>query len=262
MFERYTQILSYVIKLLESTRIIEISKNLLSGMTLGDRTIYRRIFTPNIKPDFMFTKMMASYPKNADEIDSYTCKDSEVIIFRLAHNVQNLYHITPPEFKLPEEKYEILDLARKIMSEHTPEKQEFVDPARMREVFTNIGRDLVEELASYRNVKLTHKEVEELAKILVRYTVGFGVIEALLEDDKIQDITINSPMGLQPIFIVHQDYDYCRTNLIPALRVPATSMVREPSIRNDISPAASGVIIPVRTKSGRVQGLSRCLRNA
>ncbi len=218
MFERYTQILSYVIKLLESTRIIEISKNLLSGMTLGDRTIYRRIFTPNIKPDFMFTKMMASYPKNADEIDSYTCKDSEVIIFRLAHNVQNLYHITPPEFKLPEEKYEILDLARKIMSEHTPEKQEFVDPARMREVFTNIGRDLVEELASYRNVKLTHKEVEELAKILVRYTVGFGVIEALLEDDKIQDITINSPMGLQPIFIVHQDYDYCRTNLIPTLR--------------------------------------------
>ncbi|MFA5797028.1 MAG: type II/IV secretion system ATPase subunit [Candidatus Woesearchaeota archaeon] len=218
MLDRYLQILSYVIKLLESTKLIELSKNIVSGMAVGDRSIYRRIFTPNIKPDFMFTKMMAAYPKNAEEVDSYSMKDSEVIIFRLAHNVQNLYHITPPEFKFPEEKYEILDLARKIMSEHKPEKQEFVDPARMREVFMNVGRDLVEEIAAYKNVRLTHKDVNELARVLVRYTVGFGVIEALLEDEKIQDITINSPLGQQPIFIVHAEFDNCRTNLIPTIR--------------------------------------------
>jgi type IV secretory pathway ATPase VirB11/archaellum biosynthesis ATPase len=88
----------------------------------------------------------------------------------------------------------------------------------MREVFTNIGRDLIEELAEYKNIKLKRAEIEELSKILVRYTVGFGVIEALLEDDKIQDITINSPMGQVPIFLVHQDYDYCRTNLVPTIR--------------------------------------------
>jgi type IV secretory pathway ATPase VirB11/archaellum biosynthesis ATPase len=218
MLDRYIQILSYILKLLESTRLITFSKTFLAGMQVGDRTIYRRIFTPNIKPDFMFTKIMASYPKNSEEIDSYTCRNSEVIIFKLKHNVQNLYHITPPEFKLNEDKYEILDLARKIMSEHKPEKQEFVDPARMREVFMNVGRDLIEELAEYKNVKFRHSEVEELARILVRHTVGFGVVEALLEDDKIQDITINSPMGQVPIFIVHQDYDYCRTNLLPTIR--------------------------------------------
>jgi type IV secretory pathway ATPase VirB11/archaellum biosynthesis ATPase len=218
MLDRYIQILSYILKLLESTRLITFSKTFLAGMQVGDRTIYRRILTPNIKPDFMFTKIMASYPKNSEEIDSYTCRNSEVIIFKLKHNVQNLYHITPPEFKLNEDKYEILDLARKIMSEHKPEKQEFVDPARMREVFMNVGRDLIEELAEYKNVKFRHSEVEELARILVRHTVGFGVVEALLEDDKIQDITINSPMGQVPIFIVHQDYDYCRTNLLPTIR--------------------------------------------
>jgi len=218
MSNRYLQILAYVIKLLESTKLIQIAMPHVSGMQLGDRMLYRRIFTPNIKPDFMFTKIMSSYPKNSSEIESYSVKNSDISIFKLAHNVQNLYHITPPEFKLPEEKYEILDLARKIMAEHQPEKQEFVDPARMREVFTNIGRDLIEELAEYKHLKLKHSEVEELAKILVRYTVGFGIIEALLEDDKIQDITINSPMGQVPIFIVHQDYDYCRTNLVPTIR--------------------------------------------
>ncbi|MGV8087261.1 MAG: ATPase, T2SS/T4P/T4SS family [Candidatus Woesearchaeota archaeon] len=218
MLTRYIQVLSYVIKSLESTRIIKTAMPHIGGMQLGDRTIYRRIFTPNIKPDFMFTKIMASYPRQGVETDSYSVKNSDVIIFKLQHNVQSLYHITPPEFKLTEEKYEILDLARKIMAEHQPEKQEFIDPARMREVFINIGRDLIEELVEYKNLKLKHSEIEELAKILVRYTVGFGVIEALLEDDKVQDITINSPMGQVPIFIVHQDYDYCRTNLVPTIR--------------------------------------------
>jgi type IV secretory pathway ATPase VirB11/archaellum biosynthesis ATPase len=218
VIDRYVQVVSYILKLLESTKLIHIAKDHVAGLMPGDRSIYRKIFTPNIRPDFMFTKILSSFPKNAEEIDSYTVKNSEVVIFRLQHNVQNLYHITPPEFKLEEDKYEILDLARKIMSEHQPDRQEFVDPARMREVFTNVGRDLIEELASYKNIKFKHKEVEELAKILVRYTVGFGIVEALLDDDKIQDITINSPMGQTPIFIVHQDHDYCRTNLISTVR--------------------------------------------
>jgi type IV secretory pathway ATPase VirB11/archaellum biosynthesis ATPase len=53
---------------------------------------------------------------------------------------------------------------------------------------------------------LRPKDRDELAKILVRYTVGFGLVEVLLDDDKVQDITINSPMGRIPIFIVHNDF--------------------------------------------------------
>jgi len=37
----------------------------------------------------------------------------------------------------------------------------------------------------------------------------------LLKDDKIQDIFINSPMGSIPIYIFHQDYEECETNLVP-----------------------------------------------
>jgi len=50
----------------------------------------------------------------------------------------------------------------------------------------------------------------------VRYTVGFGLIEVLLQDEKIQDITINGPIGQTPIFIVHQDYGECVTNIVPS----------------------------------------------
>jgi type IV secretory pathway ATPase VirB11/archaellum biosynthesis ATPase len=36
-----------------------------------------------------------------------------------------------------------------------------------------------------------------------------------LQDEKVQDITINNQIGETPMFIVHQDFSECRTNIIP-----------------------------------------------
>ena len=213
--KKYISLIDYLIKELDKTRLITIAKPYLPGYKIGDRSVYRKMFRPAIKPDFMFTKLMASFPEEGEEMASYSVgKNSDVTIFRLPNTVQYLYHLTPPEFKLSEEKYEILDLARKIMAEHKPKKQEFIEPERMRTVFYNVGHDLIEELANYKGIRLKENEVNELTEILVRYTVGFGLIEVLLRDQKIQDITINSPMGNIPMFIVHADYGDCTTNII------------------------------------------------
>jgi type IV secretory pathway ATPase VirB11/archaellum biosynthesis ATPase len=164
----------------------------------------------------MFTKLMASYPPDGEELDSYTVdEDTEVTIFRVPGDVRYIYHITPPEFKLNEEMYELLDMARTIMAEHKPKRDEFVEPERMRRVFYNVGHDLLEELANYKSYNMSQKELDRMTEILVRYTVGFGLIEVLLKDEKIQDISINSPMGKVPMFIVHDDYGDCRTNIVP-----------------------------------------------
>ncbi|MCH8329294.1 MAG: type II/IV secretion system ATPase subunit [Nanoarchaeota archaeon] len=194
------------------------TKPYLAGHKIGDREIYRRLFTAVIRPDFMFTKIMATFPHDGEEIASYTVGgDIEVTIFELPDTVQYLYHIIPPEFKLNEEKYEILDTARKIMAEHKPKRSEFVDPERMRQVFFNVGSDLIDELAAQKDVNMTSAELEQLTRILVRYTVGFGLIEVLLQDEKVQDITINNQIGETPMFIVHQDFGDCKTNIIPTM---------------------------------------------
>lgn len=212
----FLSVLDYIISVLEDTKIAILGKPYLAGYEVGDRSVYRKIFSPTIKPDFMYTKLMASFPKNGEEIDSYVIEDdTEITIFRMGDSVQTLYHMMPPEFKLSEERYELLDTARNIMAEHKPQKSDFVDPKRMREVFYNVGKDLIEELSNYRNIPLREKDVEELTNILVRYTVGFGLIEVLLQDEEIQDISINSPMGRIPMFIVHGKYDDCVTNIIP-----------------------------------------------
>ena len=213
--KRYISKLQYILSLLEKTKLLALAKPYLSGYKLGDREVYRRIFKPTIKPDFMFTKLMASYPVEGEEIDDYSVSGTEVTIFQLPDTIQYLYHIVPPEFRLSEEEYEILDTARKIMAEHKPKRSEFIEPERMRQVFFNVGKDLIEELVNFKKIRLSSKNIDKLTDILVRYTVGFGLIEVLLQDEKVQDITINSPMGNIPIFIVHQDYTDCKTNIIP-----------------------------------------------
>jgi archaeal flagellar protein FlaI len=216
--EHYIQILAYLLDLLEKTKLITIAKPFLSGYRVGDRDVYRNFFHPMIKPDFMWTKLMANFPPEGEEMDSYTIgEDTEITVFKLPESVQYIYHMTPPEFKLTEDQYEILDMARNILAEHKPTKQEFTDPERMREVFTNVGRDLIGELVAYKNLKMSDDEIDKLAKILVRYTIGFGLVEVLLQDEKIQDISVNSPQGRLPAFIVHADYADCITNIIPTV---------------------------------------------
>ncbi len=214
--EKYVELLDYITGVLAKTRLISLAKPHLAGHKVGDREIYRRFFTPVVRPDFMFTKLMATFPHDAEELDSYTVGgDIDITIFELADTVQYLYHVVPPEFRLSEEKYEILDTARKIMAEHKPKRSEFVQPERMRQVFFNVGLDLIDELANYRNINMTSKEIEQLTNILIRYTVGFGLIEVLLQDEKVQDITVNTQIGEVPMFIVHQEFGDCRTNIIP-----------------------------------------------
>jgi type IV secretory pathway ATPase VirB11/archaellum biosynthesis ATPase len=87
----------------------------------------------------------------------------------------------------------------------------------MREDFYNVGFDLIAELARYKGIKLATKEHEKLTRILLRYTVGFGLIEVLLQDQELQDISVNAPQGNTPIFIVHGQFDECVTNIMPTL---------------------------------------------
>ena len=215
--QKYLSLLSYLITALERTKLVAVAKPYLAGHQLGDRVIYRQILSATIKPDFMFTKLMANYPVEAEELESYDVAGTEVTIFSLPDTTQILYHVLPPEFKMSEDKYELLDVARKVMSEHKPSKSEFVDPERMRHDFSSVGSDLLEELANQRGIRMRDSELSELTEILVRYTVGFGLIEVLLQDEKVQDITINSPMGQIPMFLVHADFDDCKTNIIPTV---------------------------------------------
>ncbi len=216
--QKFVQLLQEVIHHLEQLKIISLLLPHTHDYTLGKREIYSTIFHPTTRPDFMYTKLISEFPDGelAESYEFTAGKDtSQANIFQFENDIKIMYHLTPPEFQFAEEEYELLDDAKRIMSEHKPSREEFVDPERMREVFYSIGKDLITDLIEHQQLQISEERVEQLAQALLRYTVGFGLIELLLSDPKVQDVNINSPNGELPIFIVHQDYGDCYTNIYP-----------------------------------------------
>ncbi|MBU2638887.1 MAG: type II/IV secretion system ATPase subunit [Nanoarchaeota archaeon] len=213
----FISLLTAIFNMLAELKLIKAAKEYLAGYTLGDRGVYRLFFRPVIAPDFMFTRVMASPPLEGEEMEVYTVdKDTEVTIFRVTDDIKFMYHMTPPEFKISEDKYTLVDLAKTVLAEHQPKEEHFLDPHKLRNTFSNIGKDLLRELAEEQGIEINMKDIKLLTEILIRHTIGFGFMELVLKDTKVQDAQINSPNGEVPIFVLHANYGNCTSNLIPA----------------------------------------------
>jgi len=214
--QAFLQILQALATALEKTKLIRLAGPYLAGYKAGGREIYARFFRPSVQPFFIYTKLVTQYPAGAEEIDSYEiAEDARVLILKVPHDVRLVYHIMPAEFNLAEDRYALLTAAREVLAEHRPERSEFANTERTREIFFSISRDLLSDIARERGIKLSNDELAQLATILVRYTIGFGLIEIILSDEKIQDLVVNSPLGANPISIIHADYGECKTNIVP-----------------------------------------------
>src|SRR3989338_6479417 len=216
----YLRMLERFFSLLENTELISKLKENITDSSFGKREIYKSIFRPEVLPNFTFTRLAAQLPQNAELIDQYEIeheKDKIIItILKRKNDSKYLYHVMPPEYSLSEDHHILLNLAKNVLSEHRPKAEEFTDSDRTRQVFFNISRDMLSELAKSKNIPLNHRELDALAKILVRHTIGFGLIELLLMDTKLQDIVLNAPISRNPIFVRHEEYDECVTNIIPS----------------------------------------------
>ncbi|MFT4326738.1 MAG: hypothetical protein ACMXYK_04510, partial [Candidatus Woesearchaeota archaeon] len=93
--ESLANVLSHVLETLENTKVIQIAQRYAHEYHGGTRDIYSSIFSPIIRPDFMFTKLMAAFPKHGEIVDSFNVGDTEVTIFNLADQTEYLYHIMP-----------------------------------------------------------------------------------------------------------------------------------------------------------------------
>ncbi len=212
---KYESVLNYLINELEKTKLINLVKDNISGFKVGEREIYKKIFSPNIKPNFIYTTLLKRFPKNAKLLETYYVNDAEINIFSLEDEANNFYHVTPVDFNLTDKQYSILNLAKEVISEHQPSSNDYIDMERLREVFLNISKDLITEIAEFKKIKLKLSDINKLSNILIRHTIGFSLIEILLADENIQDISVNSPPNKSPIFITHSKYEECKTNIIP-----------------------------------------------
>lgn len=216
----YIRLFEKIVALLENTSLIKEATPYLTNFVPGSREIYNQFFRPEIIPNFTFTKLMAVLPEDAEIIEEYEIGEdydkSLVTILKKENESKYIYHLTPPEYSLDEDFHMLLNLARNVMIEHRPRAEEFVDLERTRQVFFNVARDLLQEISENKKIYLAYNNLNRLAGILVRHTIGFGLIEILLQDKNLQDIVLNAPIPLNNIFVRHGKYDECVTNIIPS----------------------------------------------
>ncbi|MDP1696104.1 MAG: type II/IV secretion system ATPase subunit [archaeon] len=216
----YVRFLERFLGLIENTKLLKSLGSSVLEYSLESREAYKSVFRPDILPNFTFTRLVAQLPEGAEFIDQYEIKEEfetiTVTILKKSDEAKYIYHIMPPEYTLSEEHNMLVNLARTVLTEHRPKGEEFTDPERTRQVFFNVGRDLLSELSLSKNIKLSNRELNKLAKILVRHTIGFGLVEVLLSDSRLQDIVINAPIAKNPVFVRHEKYDECVTNIIPS----------------------------------------------
>jgi len=217
----YVKVLERVVGFFDELSLIKKLKLSFDSYSGGDRGIYSEVFRADIMPNFTFTRMVARVPEDAEIVKQYSIAkgddESLVTIFKRPNKAKMVYHLTPPEYALNEDHHMLLNLARNVLIEHRPTAEEFNDPERTRQVFFNVARDLLGDLAGSKNISLGYNELTKLANILVRHTIGFGVLEVLLQDENLQDIMVNAPVSLSPIFVKHNDFDECVSNLIPSM---------------------------------------------
>lgn len=217
----YLFILEKIFSMLEKTKLITNILPFMPQYQKGDREIYYKIFRPDVIPNFTFTRLVLNIPDELEIVDQYKISNNEfdestVTILKDEKDSKYLYHLNPPENSLEEDYTTLLNLARVVLIEHQPKAEEFTDTEKTRQVFFNVSRDLVKDLAEAKRISLNYKEINKLATILVRHTIGFGLIEVLLQDKFVQDIVLNSPISQTPIYLRHEKYGECFVNILPS----------------------------------------------
>ena len=217
----YIGLVEKILGLLEKTSLLQEASLYLEGYRKGDRVIYENLFKPDVIPNFTFTRLVSDLPRDAEIVDQYEIATEEydvsiVTILKKKNEAKLIYHLVPPENTLSEDHHMLLNLARSVLIEHQPKAEEFTDTERTRQVFLNVSKDLLQDLAQSKGIKISFSDLNKLAVILVRHTIGFGLIEVLLQDKKLQDIFLNAPISMVPIFLRHQKYDECLSNILPS----------------------------------------------
>ncbi|MCX6804133.1 MAG: type II/IV secretion system ATPase subunit [Candidatus Diapherotrites archaeon] len=176
-------------------------------------SVYKSLLEADIKPSFIGSKLSFAGIENFELLDEYQIKESTTQIMSDPNKVEKLYFINPPEYSLAPDLYFVYSKTKEIVSSYKPGRTSLSTVATSRRYFERLYESTIKEVAAYNKIAISPDDMSSLAKVVARYSVGYGILEILLNDRKITDVYIDSPIGSRPIYIVHSDYGQCQTNI-------------------------------------------------
>ena len=153
------------------------------------------------KPGFSDTWAVSRRGSEEDVIERYDVVGSKVTIHSSDISDGGMYHIEPWEYGLDIGRMGALRRTMERLASEPPDMLS-LDIAQMR---AHIERAATGILASELDISASdpdgRKELHCLSQVVGRYTIGLGVIENLLEDPRIEDIYLDSPVSENRIHI-------------------------------------------------------------
>jgi len=185
----------------------------LSNKEITSDLFYQNYIRPYVRPGFIDSYIQLEPPPDAIFLESYEVtrkgrRPMNVSIYNLKTRPEKLYFVIPPEYDLPREELYILEKVRTQLSKHRPKDATFMDPETAREYFQKLGKKIISDIAREIEYEITAPRIEYLSDIFSRYTAGFGILEDLLLDQRIQDIYVNAPVMNNPLHIVFDGEEY------------------------------------------------------
>jgi len=195
--------LNIYLKILDEIRARFENTELIRSYLKGLKT--HEIFKARIQPSFVTSKIRFDIPNGVKLVDLYRVENTEIMIYDL-NGIDKFYLINPPELYLsPEDVNLLMKLKDWVIRKHA---LEVIHPMEAREHFRRIGFELLRDTD-----RLSEEELKNLSEIFARYTAGYGLLEVLFKDEHIYDIYIDSPVGTTPVYVDHDRFGICTTNI-------------------------------------------------
>jgi type IV secretory pathway ATPase VirB11/archaellum biosynthesis ATPase len=169
------------------------------------KEFYDKIFPARLVPS-LITSEIGRVPPSTKKLEEYRNNDVRVEIYASKGRPDNFYFVRYPEFSLDSRQLKLLQEAFKIICDAR------LSETRHSEVRKEIKKIAEEFLISNAKSKLSEAERQMLINIILRHTIGYGVLEPLLGDEMLQDIYVDS--GSRLVHVVHSRYGECLTNIM------------------------------------------------
>ena len=134
----------------------------------------------------------------------------------------------PPEYEMPIEHSRLIYLVKTSLSEQYPRDMDLTSPERVKDYILERGKALLEKTAEEMEISLGEnreeelKTIDDLSKILTKYTAGYGIVQTFLKDPHVEDIYVDAPAETNNVYIelggIDGVRDKCRTNVFLSQR--------------------------------------------
>jgi len=110
---------------------------------------------------------------------------------------RRLYHIAPSEYYMDRKRIEAVTRTISEMAEHPPPPGLMDDQEGLQSYMERSCSRLISRTCDLD----PEEDVPLLARLCAQYSSGFGVLEHLLRDERVQDIYIDPPPGITPVYV-------------------------------------------------------------